>query len=268
MGHVEMTERPAAKSERGAMLDPSRRPRLLSHVGRWGRARRWLPADARRVLDVGCAFGYGTAALNGRGDSPRWVVGIERDEGHVGHAGRAYPWLPFLRADALSLPFEDGAVDAVVMLDIVEHIDDPTAVFAEARRVLRPGGSLVVSVPHKGPMTPLDPNNVYEALRRRWPSWPPLDAYDKSESGTHRHFTIDEVRDLLGPGFAVDRVARTGIGASEVLHLSFRVTFDALMRWRSAYMALRPLHFIAYLLEDLIPTGPLGYHLTLRARAL
>jgi hypothetical protein len=33
-------------------------------------------------------------------------------------------------------------------------------------------------------------------------------------------------------------------------------------------MALRPLHFIAYLLEDLIPAGPLGYHLTLRARAL
>jgi SAM-dependent methyltransferase len=220
------------------------------------------------VLDVGCAFGYGTAALKGRGDAPPWVVGIERDEGHIRQAGASYPWLPLLRGDALNLPFGDGTVDAVVMLDIVEHIADPAAVFAEARRVLRPGGSLVVSVPHKGPMTRLDPNNVYEALRRRWPSWPPLDTYDESESGTHRHFTIDEVRDLLGPDFAVDRVARTGIGASEVLHLLFRVTFDALLRWRSAYMALRPLHFIAYLLEDLIPAGPLGYHLALRARAL
>jgi SAM-dependent methyltransferase len=253
---------------KGAILDGPTRPRLLSYVGRWGRARRWLPPDTSRVLDVGCAFGYGTAALKGRGDAPPWVIGIERDEGHIQHAGASYPWLPLLRGDARNLPFGDATADAVVMLDIVEHLADPAAVLAEARRVLRPGGCLVISVPYMGPMTRLDPNNFYEALRRRWPSWPPLDAYDDSESGTHRHFTIDEVRHLLGPNFAVDRVARTGIGASEVLHLMFRVTFDALLHWRGAYMALRPVHLIAYLLEDLIPAGPLGYHLTLRARAL
>lgn len=253
---------------RRRIVDGPTRPRLLSYVGRWGRARRWLPAGASRVLDVGCAFAYGTAALKGRGDAPPWVVGVERDEGHIQHAGATYPWLPLVRGDALKLPFGDGTVDAVVMLDIVEHIADPTAVIAEARRVLRPGGALVVSVPHKGPMTRLDPNNVYDALRRAWPSWPPLDAYDASESGTHRHFTADELRSVLGPGFAVDRVARTGLGASEVLHLLFRVTFDAVLKWRSIYMAARPLHFIAYLLDDLIPAGPLGYHLTVRARAL
>jgi SAM-dependent methyltransferase len=220
------------------------------------------------VLDVGCAFGYGTAALKGRGDAPPWVVGIERDEGHIRHAGASYPWLPLLRGDALNLPFGDGTVDAVVMLDIVEHIADPAAALAEARRVLRPGGSLVVSVPHKGPMTPLDPNNAYEALRRRWPSWPPLDSYDESESGTHRHFTIGEIRGLLGPGFAVDRVARTGTGVSEVLQLAARTTFLALLRWRSVYTMLLPLHFVTYLVDDLIPAGPLGYHLTIRARAL
>jgi hypothetical protein len=49
------------------------RPRLLSYLGRWGRARRWLPADARRVIDVGCAFGYGTVALAARA-APRPVV--------------------------------------------------------------------------------------------------------------------------------------------------------------------------------------------------
>lgn len=254
--------------QKASVLDGSTRPRLLSYVGRWGRARRWLPAGACRVLDVGCAFGYGTAALKGRGDAPPWVVGIERDEGHIRHAGNSYPWLPLLRGDARNLPFGDASVDAVVMLDIVEHIADPAAVLAEARRVLRPGGCLVVSVPHKGPLTRLDPNNLYDALRRRWPSWPPLDEYDESESGTHRHFTIDELRDQLGPGFAVDRVARTGTGLSEVLQLIFRVTLIALLRWRRVYMMLLPLHFITYLIDDMIPAGPLGYHLTLRARAI
>ncbi len=219
------------------------------------------------MLDVACAFGYGTAALKGLGDAPPWVVGIERDEGHVRHARRCYPWLPLMRADALNLPFVDGSVDAVVMLDIVEHIADPAAVLAEARRVLRPGGCLVVSVPHRGPLTALDPNNVYDALRRRWPSWPPLESYDESASGTHRHFTVDEVRGLLGPYFAVDRVVRTGTGLSEVLQLIFRITFVALLRWRRFYMMLLPLHFITYLIDDMIPAGPLGYHLTVRARA-
>jgi SAM-dependent methyltransferase len=258
----------AVPQQTRSILDGSTRPRLLSYVGRWGRARRWLPMAACRVLDVGCAFGYGTAALKGRGDAPPWVVGIERDEGHIRHAGMSYPWLPLLRGDARNLPFGDASVDAVVMLDIVEHIGDPTAVLAEARRVLRPGGCLVVSVPYKGPMTHLDPNNLYEALRRRWPSCPPLDEYDESESGTHRHFSIDELREVLGPNFAVDRVARTGIGLSEVLQLIFRVTLVALLRWRKVYMMLLPLHFIMYLLDDLIPAGPLGYHLTLRARAI
>ena len=46
------------------------RPRLLSYVGRWGRARRWLPPEARVVADVGCASGYGTAALTGTGSAP------------------------------------------------------------------------------------------------------------------------------------------------------------------------------------------------------
>src|SRR5215218_2533034 len=105
MIETQAMQRPTAAEMGGSPLDPARRPRLLSHVGRWGRARRWLPADACRVLDVGCAYGYGTAALKGRGDAPPWVVGIERDEVHAGHARRAYPWLPFLRADARSLPF-------------------------------------------------------------------------------------------------------------------------------------------------------------------
>src|SRR5258708_7265618 len=146
--------------KKSPILDEPTRPRLLSYVGRWGRARRWLPSGTCRVLDVGCAFGYGTAALKGRGDAPPWVVGIERDEEHVQHARASYPWLPFLRGDALDLPFGDGTVDAIVMLDIVEHIADPAAVFAEARRVLRRGGALLVRGPPHGPMPPLAPPNI------------------------------------------------------------------------------------------------------------
>jgi len=244
------------------------RPRLLSYIGRWGRARRWLPPGARRVLDVGCAFGYGTVALMGRGPSRRWIAGVERDAANVELARRAYPWLPMVRADATSLPFPDHSVDAVVILDVLEHLDDPVAVLAEVHRVLKHGGSLVASVPHRGLLSACDSNNVYTALRRHFRSFLPLEPCEESASGRHRHFTLGEARDLLGRGFAVDRFARTGIGLAELLHLLLLVVFKGLLRWRSAYLVLRQFYFAASLLEDLIPTGRLGYNLTLRARAL
>jgi SAM-dependent methyltransferase len=245
-----------------------KRPRLLSYVGRWGRARRWLPPDARVVLDVGCAFGYGTVALMGRGKSLRWIAGVERDATNVELARRAYPWLPMVRADATSLPFPDRSVDAVVILDVLEHLDNPLTVLAEVHRVLKPGGSLVASVPHRGLLSACDSNNVYAALRRHFRSFLPLEPCEESASGRHRHFSLNEALALLGPRFAVDRFARTGIGLAELLHILLLVLFKGLLRWRCAYMVLRHSYFAAFLLEDLIPTGPLGYSLTLRARVI
>ena len=128
-------------------------------------------------------------------------------------------------------------------------------------------GALVVSVPHRGLLSACDSNNVYTALRRRYRSLAPLEPCEESASGRHRHFTLDEARALLGPGFANDLPARrTGLGLAELLHLLLLVVFKGLLRWRGAYLALRHAYFAASLIEDLIPTGPLGYNPALRAR--
>lgn len=49
--------------------------------------------------------------------------------------------------EAAKLPFADGSFDLVTCLDVVEHLDDDTAALREMRRVLRPGGHLLVTVP-------------------------------------------------------------------------------------------------------------------------
>jgi SAM-dependent methyltransferase len=247
--------------------DAPTRPRLLSYVGRWGRARRWLPDDARTVADVGCASGYGTAALIGTGRPPRRVVGVERDAFHLGEAARLYPWLTVVEGDATALPFDDGSLDAVVMLDVLEHVPEPRAALTEARRVLRPGGVILLSVPHRGLLAPLDSLNVYPALQRRFRSWQPVEPADETGPDGHLHFTAGEIRDLLGPGFTIDRTAKTGLGLAELVHLGLLVTFRGLLNWRGAYRAFLPVHFLVYLVDDLLPPGPLGYHLTVRATA-
>ncbi len=61
-----------------------------------------------------------------------------------GLAAGLQPRVAFELADAARLPFKDGSVDVVVSSLSLHHWDQPCAVFAEVRRVLRPGGSALV----------------------------------------------------------------------------------------------------------------------------
>ncbi len=267
---IELRTEPGARVDpfalAGAAAGPGRR-RLLSYVGRWGRACRWLPADALRVLDVGCSFGYGSAAIGARGPSGRVVVGVERDPEHLAAARRRYPWITIIDADATELPVADACADAVTLLDVIEHIPEPERVIAEVHRVLRPGGVIVVSVPHRGPLRWLDALNLYDAARRRWPSLPPLEAATESGGGIHRHFGARELEGVLAPWFSVDRVARTGLGLQELVMIGL-IVIRVPLRMPALARVLVVSHLLAYMLDDLIPTGPLAYHLEVRGQAV
>jgi ubiquinone/menaquinone biosynthesis C-methylase UbiE len=103
------------------------------------------------VLDIGC--GYGWFELHALSKGVRRIVGTEITDNDLATARLHLqdPRAEFAVAGALKLPFPDASFDTVVSWEVIEHIPKHTEneMFAEARRVLKPGGVLFLSTPHR-----------------------------------------------------------------------------------------------------------------------
>ncbi len=227
-------------------------------MARWQRALRLLP-EGGRVLDLGCAFGYGTAMIARRHE----VYGVDASATFIERARRRHPQIPFQVASAESLPFADAYFDAVLLLDVLEHVRREQPVLAEIARVLRPGGTLVLSVPHKGVLQWLDSLNVWDFLAGGG-SHPPEEVIEGGYP-FHRHYAEADLRRLLSPQFLVEHVERTGLGLVELLNLAMLSLGKGLLRSQALYDRLAYLYYGAYIAEDRLRCGRVSYHIMLKA---
>lgn len=119
----------------------------------------------RRVLDAGCGSGPLTLALRERGAV---VTGLDGSPAMIELARRRLGEdVPLHVADlAEPLPFSDGTFDDVVASLVLHYLEDWVAPLAELRRVLRPGGRLLVSVNHPTARLLNAPTEDYFATRR------------------------------------------------------------------------------------------------------
>jgi 2-polyprenyl-6-hydroxyphenyl methylase / 3-demethylubiquinone-9 3-methyltransferase len=100
---------------------------------------RELGTSAARVLDLGCGAGFLSNDLAARGAV---VTGLDASTESLAVAA-AYDRtgkVTYRCGDALALPFDDGSFDVVCAMDLLEHVEDPARLVAEAARVLAPGG--------------------------------------------------------------------------------------------------------------------------------
>lgn len=139
-----------------------------------------------RILDIGSGVGGFLAELDALGDELAYT---EVDAAALTRC-RARGFGSGVRATANALPFRDESFDLICLFDVVEHLQDDRGAIDEVLRVLRPGGTLLISVP----------------------AHPWLFSRNDLVAGHHRRYTRASLRQLCRiPGLYLDRCTYTNV---------------------------------------------------------
>jgi SAM-dependent methyltransferase len=105
-------------------------------------------AGGERILDAGCGTGYGTALLAERGS---YALGFDYSPLAIEYARAHFagPKLSYAVMNAQQLAVAAATFDAVISFEVFEHLEDSDSFLRECRRVLRPGGRLILSTPNQ-----------------------------------------------------------------------------------------------------------------------
>jgi SAM-dependent methyltransferase len=149
-----------------------------------------LPARCKRVVDVGCGDGYLDFLLERRGHT---AIAVDLSASRLAKARQGVAGeLRIVQASCYALPLAAQSCDAVVYSEVLEHLDAPDEALAGAYPVLRPGGRLLLSVPHSQDA----PDVVCPHCCRQF-----------NAAGHLRHFEPLQLRALVeAAGFRVERI--------------------------------------------------------------
>jgi SAM-dependent methyltransferase len=150
---------------------------------------RWLGGPDLRIMDIGCSSGLLLRLLRRRFPNHA-IVGADCVLGPLERLSRSVQDIPLLQFDLLKCPWPDQSFDALLLLNVLEHIDDDLGAARQVHRILKPGGVAIIEVP-AGP-------GLY-------------DVYDKELL----HFRRYRMTDLLG------RLRTAGLEILDRSHLGF-----------------------------------------------
>jgi SAM-dependent methyltransferase len=227
-----------------------------------------LPADARRICDIGCNVGALLEMLAAARPELE-LYGTDIEARAIELARERLPAAHLLIGSAARLPLPADHFDAVTCLDMLEHVPaaDRPPVLAEIQRILRPGGRLIIQVPHAGPSQLLDAQNLRHRFPRLYARLIGSGDRDAAYAGAqqevvwHHHFSRQELQDLLGPGWEIRGAHHGGFVLAPLTEIlrwpSYRRGNDD-SRWHAFWQRVSAF-------DNSIDWGPLSYEILLYA---
>jgi 2-polyprenyl-3-methyl-5-hydroxy-6-metoxy-1,4-benzoquinol methylase len=161
-----------------------------------------IPPEAGKVLDVGCGAGNTVAWLRSI-RNVTWAGGVEIHPDAAAEARCKLDTVYTTGVEDLELPLAEGSLDLILCLDILEHLVDPWMVVKRLYRLLRPGGTLIASLPNVR-----NKRVVFPLLFKGSWKYRDFGVLDR----THlRFFTRQSAIDMLtSAGFSIDGIEVTG----------------------------------------------------------
>jgi ubiquinone/menaquinone biosynthesis C-methylase UbiE len=162
------------------------------------------PINNGAMLDVGCHGGTFTSVVMGK-IGAKEVYGIDISEPAVKYAKKKIPQGNFQVADAAELPFKDNLFDAVICLEVLEHVDNPIKAISEIKRVLKKGGYTVILVPSD--------NRLFKLVWFIWTMYYPVWRHAHVQS-----FSADILEAIVkSEGLKIDKVKTFNSGMLKLL---------------------------------------------------
>ena len=179
------------------------------HLARYTFAARL--AAGKKVLDAGCGTGYGSAVLAQRAAS---VTGLDIAPEAIAYARENYgaSGALFVEGSCLAMPLPEAAFDLVVSFEVIEHLADWKAFLGECKRVLAPGGVLLLSTPNR--------EYYLEARRRSGPNPFHTHEFDYDELSSVLAALFSQVHVYVQnhvDGIALQPISVNGAGQPELL---------------------------------------------------
>ncbi len=212
-----------------------------SYVWRFGQDRRlnlirqYAPLEHARVLDIGC--GIGTYVEKFRALEAR-AYGIDVDLDKLARANHTKGLDTVVLSVSEALPFEQNLFDAVLLHEVIEHVDDDRQTICEAHRVTKSGGVVVVFAPNR--LYPFETHGAYFGSRYIFGNIPFIGYLpDSLRQRFAPHVRAYRIRDI--------RALFDGLNGEFVTHTQIYPGYDKIASGRAALAGV--LRGITYALE-------------------
>jgi SAM-dependent methyltransferase len=119
---------------------------VASRAHALGEIKRLVRNPNPTIMDIGCSSGFMLKALK-RAVPGAFIVGADYVRGPLEALSKTLPGMPLIQFNLVKCPLPDAMFDAVVLLNVFEHIEEDREAMRQTCRILKPGGIAVIEVP-------------------------------------------------------------------------------------------------------------------------